>query len=144
MSDSFMTSWTIAHQAPLSMGFPRQYWIGLSFPSPGDLPDPGTKPASTWQASSSPLSHQRSPLAQLKPGLVRMLEETTRWRSHFCLTFKTSCETAVMKTLWYVCKNTYRDQCLSPEIQLYILWSTDSFFCIDTKALQWKRYTDGQ
>ena len=37
-----MTSWTVAHQAPLSMGFSRQeYWSGLPFPSPGDLPNPG-------------------------------------------------------------------------------------------------------
>ena len=36
------TPWTVAHQAPLSMGFPRQeYLSGLPFPSPGDLPDPG-------------------------------------------------------------------------------------------------------
>ena len=42
-----VTTWTIALQAPLSMGFPRQeYWSGLSFPSPGDLPDPGIQPAS--------------------------------------------------------------------------------------------------
>ena len=41
------TPWTVAHQAPLSMGFPRQeYWSGLSFPSPGDLPNPGIKPTS--------------------------------------------------------------------------------------------------
>ena len=40
-----MTPWTVALQAPLSMGFPRQeYWSGLPFPSPGDLPDPRTKP----------------------------------------------------------------------------------------------------
>ena len=39
------TPWTVAHQALLSMGFPRQeYWGGLPFPSPGDLSDPGTKP----------------------------------------------------------------------------------------------------
>ena len=39
------TPWTIAHQAPLSMGFPRQeYWSGLPFLSPGNLPDPGIKP----------------------------------------------------------------------------------------------------
>ena len=38
----FATPWTVAHQAPLSMGFSRQeYWSGLPFPSPGDLPDPG-------------------------------------------------------------------------------------------------------
>ena len=47
MSNSFVTQWTVACQAPLSMGFPRQeYWSGLPFPSPGDLPDPGIKPAS--------------------------------------------------------------------------------------------------
>ena len=39
------TLWTVAHQAPLSMGLPRQeYWSGLSFPPPGDLPDPGIEP----------------------------------------------------------------------------------------------------
>ena len=43
----FETSWTVAHQAPLSMGFPRQeYWSGLLFLSPGDLPDPGIEPKS--------------------------------------------------------------------------------------------------
>ena len=40
-----MTLWTVARQAPLSMGFSRQeYWSGLPFPSPGDPPDPGIKP----------------------------------------------------------------------------------------------------
>ena len=43
----FATPWTVADQAPLSMGFPRQeYWSGLPFPSPGDLPDPGIEPTS--------------------------------------------------------------------------------------------------
>ena len=47
MSDSFVAPWTVAHQAPLSMGFPRQeYWSGLPLPSPGDLPNPGTEPES--------------------------------------------------------------------------------------------------
>ena len=41
------TPWTVACQAPLSMGFSRQdYWSGLPFPSPRDLPDPGTEPRS--------------------------------------------------------------------------------------------------
>ena len=50
----FVTPWTVAHQAPLSMGFPRQeYWSGLSFPSPGDLPDSGIKPCCpAFQADS--------------------------------------------------------------------------------------------
>ena len=70
ISDS-STLWTITHQAPLSMQFFRQeYWSGLPCPPPGDLPDPGIKPASlmspalagrfftiraTWEA---PISYQ--------------------------------------------------------------------------------------
>ena len=43
----FATPWTVAHQAPPSMEFSRQeYWSGLPFPSPGDLPDPGIEPGS--------------------------------------------------------------------------------------------------
>ena len=53
MSDS-ATPWSIAHQAPLSMGFSRpEYWSGLPFPSPGDLPNQGTEPISpTLQADA--------------------------------------------------------------------------------------------
>ena len=52
----FVTPWTVAHQAPLSKGFPRQEdWSGLSFPSPGGLPDTGTEPRSpALQADSLP------------------------------------------------------------------------------------------
>ena len=43
----FVTSWVVAIQAPLSMGFPRlEYWSGLPFPPPGDLPNSGTEPVS--------------------------------------------------------------------------------------------------
>ena len=43
----FVTPWAVAHQASPSMGFSRQeYWSGLPFPSPGDLPDPGIEPRS--------------------------------------------------------------------------------------------------
>ena len=64
ISNSFATHWTVAHQAPLSMGFFRQkYWSVLPFPPPGGLPNPGIKPVSpalaggffyhwvTWEAS---------------------------------------------------------------------------------------------
>ena len=47
MPDSFVTPWTVAFQAPLSMGFSRQeYWSGLSCPPRGALPNPGTEPRS--------------------------------------------------------------------------------------------------
>ena len=63
VSDIFATSLTIAPQAPLSMGFLRQeYWSGLPFPSPEDLPNPGIKPASpVLQAKFLPLNHQGNP-----------------------------------------------------------------------------------
>ena len=62
MFNSFATPWIIARQVSLSMGFPRQeYWGGLSFPSPVDLPNPGKEPSllhcrlilyhwTTWEA----------------------------------------------------------------------------------------------
>ena len=61
MSDS-ATPWTVAHQAPLSVEFPRQeYWSGLLFPIPGDLPDPGIEPKNSvspaLQAGFLPLCH---------------------------------------------------------------------------------------
>ena len=56
LSDS-VTSWTVAHQAPLSVRFSRQeYWSGLPFPSPGDLPNPGIEPGSFALQADSLLS----------------------------------------------------------------------------------------
>ena len=51
-----LTPWAVAHQALLSMGFPRQeYWSGLPSPTPGDVPNPELKPRSpAWQADSLP------------------------------------------------------------------------------------------
>ena len=73
MSDSSVTPGTVAHQTPLSLGFSRQeYWSGLPFPSPVDLPDPGIEPTSPALADRClfvclflfvlPLSHQGSPV----------------------------------------------------------------------------------
>ena len=70
-----VTPWTVARQAPLSMGFPRQeYWSALPFPFPGDLPGPGIEPALLHsQADSLPPSHQGSlrlttAINKVKPG----------------------------------------------------------------------------
>ena len=64
----FATSWTVAYQAPLSMGFCRQEcWSGLLFPSPGDLPDPGIKPGSpALQADGLPSEPPGKPLKDIK------------------------------------------------------------------------------
>ena len=57
------TPWTVACQTPLSIGFSRQeYWSGLPFPSPGDLPNPGIEPRfPTLQADSLPTELQGKP-----------------------------------------------------------------------------------
>ena len=53
----FVTPWTVAHQVPLSMEFSKQeYWSGVPFPFPGDLPDPGIKPRSLTLWADSLLS----------------------------------------------------------------------------------------
>ena len=59
----FVTLWTVAHQAPLSMGFSRQeYWSGLPFPSLGNLPNPGIEPGSpALQTDSLPTELLGSP-----------------------------------------------------------------------------------
>ena len=72
---AWKTPWTIPHQTPLSMGFSRQeYWSGLPFPPPGDLPNPGIEPVShvspALQADSLPDEPLWKPLlVNVKPGL---------------------------------------------------------------------------
>ena len=72
LSDS-VTPWTVARQAPLSMGFPREeYWSGLPFLSPGDLSDPGIRPTSpefegrffSTEPSGKPQEVNRGPIMQ--------------------------------------------------------------------------------
>ena len=74
----FGTPWTVAYRAPPSMGFSRQeYWSGLPFPSPGDLPDPGIKPRSpTLQADASPSEPPGQPKVKL---LSRVRLFATPW-----------------------------------------------------------------
>ena len=73
----FVTPWTVAYQAPPSMGFSRQeYWSGLPFPSPGDLPNPGIEPRSpAFQAdaltSKTAFDLGSSPLFTLLPPAVQ-------------------------------------------------------------------------
>ena len=63
-----MTPWPVAHQAPLSMGFSRQEdWSGLPFPSPGDLPRPGTEATSPALAGRFLTSEPPGKLFKLNP-----------------------------------------------------------------------------
>ena len=60
----FVTAWTVAYQAPPSMGFSRQeYWSGLPFPSPGDLPDPGIESGFLPRSKRPLISWLQSPSA---------------------------------------------------------------------------------
>ena len=78
----FLTLWTVAYQAPPSMGFSRQeYRRGLPFPSPGDLPDPGIKPGSpTLQADALPSEPPEKPLSEGGS------------ENYICLVFKKYCD----------------------------------------------------
>ena len=67
IAGSFVTPWTVAPEATLSMGFSRQeYWSGLPFPSPGDIPNPGAEPGSPELQADSLPSHQGSPIHLLE------------------------------------------------------------------------------
>ena len=74
----FVTPWTVAYQAPLSMGFSRQeYWKGLPFPPSGNLPNTGCEPSSPcllhWHTGSLPLA----PPGTLKPFIVKCYSSQT-------------------------------------------------------------------
>ena len=76
VSDFFAIAWTVAHLALLSMGFPRQeYWSGLPFPSPGDLPDPGIEPVSPALADGFfPTEPPGKPLLSINTDQIKFLE----------------------------------------------------------------------
>ena len=77
--------WTIACQAPLSLGFPRQdYWSGLPFPSPGHLPDPGIIPASPALAGGL--------FTTEPPGKPKYTIEIHKYKVNLILAESTKCE----------------------------------------------------
>ena len=77
----FVKPWTVAHQAPLSLGFSRQeYWSGLPFPSPGELPDPGLKPRSPpLQADASTSEPPGKPQTKRKQEMNPVLRMEQHW-----------------------------------------------------------------
>ena len=80
----FAIPWTVAYQAPPFIEFSRQeYWSGLPFPSPGDLPNPGIKPrSSTLQADCLPSELPEKPLVRIKnarPIFFLSLQFSTQW-----------------------------------------------------------------
>ena len=92
------TPWTVAFEVPPSMGFSRQeYWSGLPFPSPGDLPNPGIEPMSpALQADSLPTELGRKPI--ILPGTLQFLNWLMAEIALRCL---------VVSFLWEGITNTY-------------------------------------
>ena len=107
----FATPWTVAHQARRSMGFSRQeYWRGLPFPSPGDLPHRGIEPGfPTLQADA--LTSEPPVLSEAKVnalggkkyfvegGLLRSNDGNHEQQKHKCRRFRTSLKTHSYRTL---------------------------------------------
>ena len=80
----FGTLWTVAHQTPLSMGFPRQEcWSGLPFLPPGDLPDPGINLSLLNLLYSLPLNHLENPIQNI---YVLKIKSTEDWRREWLVT----------------------------------------------------------
>ena len=97
VSVSFVTPWTVALQTPLSLGLPRwEYWSGLLFPSPGDLPDAGIKPRSL----ASPVLAGRffTTVSPGKPKTLNMnIECFSVWRSE---EFQAICLPETQQLVW--------------------------------------------
>ena len=90
--------WTVAYQASPSMGFSRQeYWSGLPFPSPGDLPDPGIKPRSpTLQVDSLPAELPGKPHVSLYSTLIHSIHSTYRSLFSFCFWLNCTLKTTAL------------------------------------------------
>ena len=115
---SFATPWTVAYQAPPSMGFSRQeYWNGLPFPSPGDVPDPGIEPMSpALQADSFLLSHQRSPASSWS----KFILSSVWWQSSFSAYFSPKKELFSISWIFFGAPKN---------VHLFILGSNESYHC---------------
>ena len=96
----FATPWTVAYQAPPSMGFSRQeYWSGVPFPSPGDLPDPGIEPGfPAFQEDDLTSEPQGSPVA------VQFSKHLLLKRLSFlhCIFLLDSCDLKIFILYWSI------------------------------------------
>ena len=85
----FVTLWTVVYQAPPPMGCSRQeYWSGLPFPSPGDLPDPGIEPGSPTVEADA--------LTSEPPGKTIPKKGNGKKKLNYCTTAHISCPSKVM------------------------------------------------
>ena len=128
-----MTLWTIAHQAPLSIGFSRQeYWSGLPCPPPGDLPNPGIDRSPALQADSLPSEPRGKPnylhyLLSFSQSYARCLHllilVVLPWQESLHRTFHFYCE---MKALWWRKIHAIADYVLGPVLSPLLIHPLDS------------------
>ena len=142
-----MTPWTVAHQVPLSVGFSRQeYWSGLPFPSPGDLPEPGIEPRSpALQAdalTSEPSGHIGPPRSLLLiPTWIDLCSKNTMTSGCMmvqpvCLGWANSWVTRARTGPWKVpVKSPSFAGCLFPPAS-GLLGTRVLGWCFDTQKLQ--------
>ena len=136
MSDSFVTTWTVACQAPLSMGFPRQESCsGLSFSSPGNFPTQRLNPClRNWQVCSLPLSHQGNPCLgtfscyseEWSASLWHKNKRTKLWNrieDPLLINFYTHKD----QVQWKIYSKTLKIPSLWGEIMNFLLYSLDFF-----------------
>ena len=92
MSNSFVTPWTAAHQSPLYVEFSKQeYWSGLPFPPPGDLPNPGIEPMSPASPALAGWFFTAESALITEVGIDR--KKGNRWVKHdFILTASRTCK----------------------------------------------------
>ena len=88
----FATPWTVAYQAPWFMGFSREeYWSGLPFPSPGDLPNPGIEPRSFALQTDALLSEPNWNVARNTGIKVLLMRMRTKWDTWYGEKFIREC-----------------------------------------------------
>ena len=116
------SSWTVAHQAPLSMGFPRQeYWSVLPFPSPGDLPDPGIKSASpALQAGYLLQHHWGSPQCDVVQSLSHV--------QHFVTPRTAECQASLSFTIYTKSQKLCAQGQIHPITCFHMAWQVRKFF----------------
>ena len=88
----FMTPWTVAYEAPPTMRFSRQeYWSGLPFPSPGDLPNPGIEPGCpALQADALPSESPRKPNEEKPDEENQRKKNQTQKAMYYMISFQLS------------------------------------------------------
>ena len=134
----FVMPWTVAHQAPLSMGFSRpEYWSGLPCPSPRDLPNPGVEPRSpTLQAGPLP---SEPPEISLKYLLIRFSQEPGNCQlHHHAASPRLPDPTAKPIFFYFGTDQPWHKQLLSIGLLSNNMWATQTFrFLNEIQIQQW-------